>query len=72
MKLKIFVFDIILLPSISQFIFEVACNQELSFLDNAPGTKSDNLKMSHHILLSQQKQLEKAGARVEEGIEIEV
>jgi len=51
----------------------VARNEEFSPLKNAPGTGSDDPDTSRRDLLAQHKRfLEKAGAYVKEGVEIEV
>ncbi|OBZ79268.1 UDP-N-acetylhexosamine pyrophosphorylase [Grifola frondosa] len=51
----------------------VARNEEFSPLKNAPGTGSDDPETSRRDLLSQHKRfLEAAGAKVEEGVEIEL
>ncbi|KLO09272.1 UDP-N-acetylglucosamine diphosphorylase [Schizopora paradoxa] len=72
MKLEMFVFDVF--PFTEQFaVLEVAREEEFSPLKNAPGTKADNPETSRRDLLAQQKRfLEKAGAKVKEGVEIEL
>jgi UDP-N-acetylglucosamine/UDP-N-acetylgalactosamine diphosphorylase len=72
MKLEMFVFDVF--PFTKRFaVLEVARNEEFSPLKNAPGTGSDDPETSRHDLLAQQRRfLEKAGATVAEGAEIEV
>ena len=72
MKLELFVFDVF--PFTKHFaVLEVARNEEFSPLKNAPGTGSDDPDTSRRDLLAQQKRfLEGAGAKVAEGVEIEV
>ncbi|KDQ63247.1 hypothetical protein JAAARDRAFT_119935 [Jaapia argillacea MUCL 33604] len=72
MKLEMFVFDVF--PYTRQFaVLEVARNEEFSPLKNAPGTGSDDPETSRRDLLSQHKRfLEAAGAKVDEGVEIEI
>jgi UDP-N-acetylglucosamine/UDP-N-acetylgalactosamine diphosphorylase len=72
MKLEMFVFDVF--PYTKSFaVLEVARNEEFSPLKNAPGTGSDDPDTSRRDLLAQHKRfLEKAGAYVKEGVEIEV
>ena len=72
MKLEMFVFDVF--PFTQQFaVLEVARNEEFSPLKNAPGTGSDDPETSRRDLLAQQKRfLERAGAKVAEGVEIEI
>ncbi|KAF7303149.1 hypothetical protein MKEN_01278600 [Mycena kentingensis (nom. inval.)] len=72
MKLEMFVFDVF--PFTEHFsVLEVARNEEFSPLKNAPGTGSDDPETSRRDLLAQQKRfLEKAGATVAEGVEIEI
>jgi len=72
MKLEMFVFDVF--PYTKRFsVLEVARNEEFSPLKNAPGTGSDDPDTSRRDLLAQHKRfLEKAGAHVKEGVEIEI
>ncbi|KZP25283.1 nucleotide-diphospho-sugar transferase [Athelia psychrophila] len=72
MKFEMFVFDVF--PFTKSFaVLEVARNEEFSPLKNAPGTGSDDPGTSRRDLLAQHKRfLEKAGAKVAEGVEIEI
>ncbi|KAI0695616.1 nucleotide-diphospho-sugar transferase [Cytidiella melzeri] len=72
MKLELFVFDVF--PFTKRFaVLEVARNEEFSPLKNAPGTGSDDPETSRRDLLAQQRRfLERAGATVAEGVEIEI
>jgi len=72
MKLEMFVFDVF--PYTKRFsVLEVARNEEFSPLKNAPGTGSDDPDTSRRDLLAQHRRfLEKAGAHLKEGVEIEV
>jgi len=72
MKLEMFVFDVF--PFTQRFaVLEVARNEEFSPLKNAPGTGSDDPETSCRDLLAQHKRfLERAGAKVKEGVEIEI
>jgi UDP-N-acetylglucosamine/UDP-N-acetylgalactosamine diphosphorylase len=72
MKLELFVFDVF--PFTQAFnVLEVERHEEFSPLKNAPGTGSDDPETSRKDLLSQQKRfLVSAGAKVNEGVEIEV
>ncbi|KAL4069862.1 nucleotide-diphospho-sugar transferase [Scleroderma yunnanense] len=72
MKLEMFVFDVF--PFTKRFaVLEVARNEEFSPLKNAPGTGSDDAGTSRRDLLAQHKRfLEKADARVADGVEIEL
>lgn len=72
MKLEMFVFDV--LPYTQRFtVLEVERNQEFSPLKNAPGTGSDDPSTSRRDLLAQHKHyLEKSGAIVKDGVEIEL
>lgn len=72
MKLELFVFDVF--PHTKRFaVLEVARNDEFSPLKNAPGTGSDDPDTSRRDLLAQHRRyLEKAGAKVAEGVEIEI
>ncbi|KAJ7161268.1 nucleotide-diphospho-sugar transferase [Mycena crocata] len=72
MKLEMFVFDVF--PYTERFsVLEVVRNEEFSPLKNAPGTGSDDPQTSRRDLLTQHKRfLEKAGATVEDGVEIEI
>jgi UDP-N-acetylglucosamine/UDP-N-acetylgalactosamine diphosphorylase len=72
MKLEMFVFDVF--PFTERFaVLEVARNEEFSPLKNAPGTGSDDPQTSRRDLIAQHRLfLEKAGATVNEGVEIEI
>jgi len=72
MKLEMFVFDVF--PFTKRFaVLEVSRSEEFSPLKNAPGTGSDDPETSRNDLLSQHKRwLEAAGAKLEEGVEVEV
>ncbi|GLB35842.1 putative UTP--glucose-1-phosphate uridylyltransferase [Lyophyllum shimeji] len=72
MKLEMFVFDVF--PFTERFaVLEVARNEEFSPLKNAPGTGSDDPETSRRDLLAQHRRfLERAGATVKEGVEIEI
>lgn len=72
MKLEMFVFDVF--PFTEHFtVLEVERNQEFSPLKNAPGTGSDDPETSRRDLLAQHKHyLEKSGATVKVGVEIEL
>lgn len=72
MKLEMFVFDVF--PFTKHFaVLEVARNEEFSPLKNAPGTGSDDPETSRRDLLAQHKRfLERAGAKVADGVEIEI
>ncbi|KAJ7654821.1 nucleotide-diphospho-sugar transferase [Mycena rosella] len=72
MKLEMFIFDVF--PYTERFsVLEVARNEEFSPLKNAPGTGSDDPETSRKDLLAQHKRfLEKAGAKVQDGVEIEI
>lgn len=72
MKLEMFVFDVF--PYTKRFaVLEVARDDEFSPLKNAPGTGSDDPGTSCRDLLAQHRRfLEKAGARVRDGVEIEL
>jgi len=72
MKLEMFVFDVF--PFTERFaVLEVVRNEEFSPLKNAPGTGSDDPETSRQDLLSQHKRfLEKAGATVKDGVQIEI
>lgn len=72
MKLEMFVFDVF--PFTKNFaVLEVARQEEFSPLKNAPGTGADDPDTSRRDLLAQHKRfLEKAGASVEAGVEIEL
>lgn len=72
MKLELFVFDVFPFTH-NMAILEVDRKEEFSPLKNAPGTGSDDPETSRADLLAQQKRfLEKAGATVKDGVEIEV
>jgi UDP-N-acetylglucosamine/UDP-N-acetylgalactosamine diphosphorylase len=72
MKLEMFVFDVF--PFTERFaVLEVARNEEFSPLKNAPGTGSDDPQTSRRDLIAQHTRfLERAGATVKEGVEIEI
>ncbi|KAJ7897181.1 nucleotide-diphospho-sugar transferase [Mycena olivaceomarginata] len=72
MKLEMFVFDVF--PYTEHFsVLEVIREEEFSPLKNAPGTGSDDPETSRRDLLAQHKRfLEKAGATVQDGVEIEI
>jgi UDP-N-acetylglucosamine/UDP-N-acetylgalactosamine diphosphorylase len=72
MKLEMFVFDVF--PFTERFaVLEVARNEEFSPLKNAPGTGSDDPETSRRDLITQHTRfLERAGATVKEGVEIEI
>ncbi|KIJ53494.1 hypothetical protein M422DRAFT_222153 [Sphaerobolus stellatus SS14] len=72
MKLELFVFDVF--PFTQDFnVLEVERKEEFSPLKNASGTGSDDPETSRRDLLSQQKRfLIAAGAKVEDGVDIEV
>jgi len=72
MKLEMFVFDVF--PFTERFaVLEVERQEEFSPLKNAPGTGADDPDTSRRDLLAQNKRfLEKAGAKVKEGVEIEI
>jgi len=54
-------------------VLEVSRREEFSPLKNAPGTGSDDPETSRKDLLAQhQRWLEAAGAKLEEGVEVEV
>lgn len=72
MKLELFVFDVF--PFTKRFaVLEVARDEEFSPLKNAPGTGADDPGTSRRDLLAQHKRfLERAGAQVKDGVEIEL
>ncbi|KAF8640391.1 hypothetical protein AX17_000061 [Amanita inopinata Kibby_2008] len=72
LKLELFVFDVF--PFTEGFaVLEVERSEEFSPLKNAPGTGSDDPNTSRRDLLAQHKRfLERAGAKVQEGVEIEI
>ncbi|KAJ6520126.1 nucleotide-diphospho-sugar transferase [Mycena sanguinolenta] len=72
MKLEMFVFDVF--PYTERFsVLEVLREEEFSPLKNAPGTGSDDPETSRRDLLAQHRRfLEKAGATVQDGVEIEI
>jgi len=72
MKLEMFVFDVF--PFTERFaVLEVERKEEFSPLKNAPGTGSDDPETSRRDLLAQHKRfLEDAGAKVADGVEIEL
>lgn len=72
MKLEMFVFDVF--PFTRRFaVLEVARSDEFSPLKNAPGAGSDDPETSRRDLLAQHRRfLENAGARVNEGVEVEL
>ncbi|KAG8774951.1 UDP-N-acetylglucosamine pyrophosphorylase [Ceratobasidium sp. 428] len=72
MKLELFVFDVFPFTQ-HMAVLEVCRKDEFSPLKNAPGTGSDDPQTSRADLLAQQRRwLEKAGATVQEGVEIEI
>ncbi|CAE6452995.1 unnamed protein product [Rhizoctonia solani] len=72
MKLELFVFDVFPFTE-HMAILEVDRKEEFSPLKNAPGTGSDDPETSRADLLAQQRRfLEKAGATVKDGVEIEI
>lgn len=72
MKLEQFVFDVF--PFTKRFaLLEAERKSEFSPLKNAPGTGSDDPETSRRDLLEEQRRwLERAGATVDEGVEIEL
>ena len=72
MKLEMFIFDVF--PFTQQFaVLEVARSEDFSPLKNAPGSKADNPETSRRDLLAQQKRfMEAAGAKFNDGVEIEL
>ncbi|KAH7910926.1 nucleotide-diphospho-sugar transferase [Hygrophoropsis aurantiaca] len=72
MKLEMFIFDVF--PYTQSFsVLQVARNEEFSPLKNAPGTGVDDPQTSRRDLLAQHRRfLERAGANVKEGLEIEI
>ncbi|KAI0652497.1 nucleotide-diphospho-sugar transferase [Trametes meyenii] len=72
MKLEMFVFDVF--PFTKRFaVLEVARAEEFSPLKNAPGTGADDPDTSRRDLLAQHRRfLEAAGAKVLDGVEIEL
>ncbi|RXW22684.1 hypothetical protein EST38_g3162 [Candolleomyces aberdarensis] len=72
MKLELFVFDVF--PFTERFsVLEVERREDFSPLKNAPGTGSDDPETSRRDLLAQHRRfLENAGAKVAEGVEIEI
>jgi len=72
MKLELFVFDVF--PFTEHFaVLEVERNEEFSPLKNAPGTGSDDPETSRRDLLAQHRRfLEKAGAKLNDGVEVEI
>ncbi|KAG5634616.1 hypothetical protein H0H81_001372 [Sphagnurus paluster] len=72
MKLEMFVFDVF--PFTERFsVLEVTRNEEFSPLKNAPGTGSDDPETSRRDLLAQHRRfLQRAGAIVKDGVEIEL
>ncbi len=70
--MEMFVFDVF--PVHRTFtVLEVERKEDFSPLKNAPGTGSDDPETSRRDLLSQHRRfLEKAGATVQDGVEIEV
>ncbi|KAF4612241.1 hypothetical protein D9613_004219 [Agrocybe pediades] len=72
MKLEMFVFDVF--PYTERFaVLEVDRKEEFSALKNAPGTGSDDPETSRRDLLAQHRRfLEKAGAKVQDGVEVEI
>ncbi len=72
MKLEMFVFDVF--PYTKRFaVLEVERKEDFSPLKNAPGTGSDDPDTSRRDLITQHKRfLERAGATVKDGVEIEI
>ncbi|KDN41162.1 nucleotide-diphospho-sugar transferase [Tilletiaria anomala UBC 951] len=74
MKLELFVFDVF--PFVGEgglTVHEVPRQEEFSPLKNAPGTGTDDPQTSRRDLLAQQRRwIEKAGADVRDGAEIEL
>ncbi|OSD03311.1 nucleotide-diphospho-sugar transferase [Trametes coccinea BRFM310] len=72
MKLEMFVFDVF--PFTKHFaVLEVERREEFSPLKNAPGTGADDPDTSRRDLLAQHRRyLEAAGAKVADGVEIEL
>ncbi|BGO90220.1 hypothetical protein NBRC10512_002423 [Rhodotorula toruloides] len=72
MKLEQFVFDVF--PFTKSFaLLEVERKSEFSPLKNAPGTGSDDPETSRRDLLQEQRRwLENAGAKVADGVEVEL
>ncbi|GAA6003160.1 UDP-N-acetylglucosamine diphosphorylase [Rhodotorula paludigena] len=72
MKLEQFVFDVF--PFVQRFaLLEVERAQEFSPLKNAPGTGSDDPQTSRRDLLAEfRRWLERAGATVADGVEVEL
>ncbi|WRT69297.1 uncharacterized protein IL334_006281 [Kwoniella shivajii] len=72
MKLELFVFDVFPFTK-SLCVLEVSREEEFSPLKNAPGSKADCPETSRKDLLAQQKRwLLSQGAKIQDGIEIEV
>jgi UDP-N-acetylglucosamine/UDP-N-acetylgalactosamine diphosphorylase len=72
LKLELFVFDVFSYTT-NFAVLEVDRKEDFSPLKNAPGTGSDDPETSRRDLLARQKHfLEAAGAKVAEGVEIEV
>ncbi|WFD03786.1 hypothetical protein MOBT1_002480 [Malassezia obtusa] len=71
-KMELFIFDVFpFCPKLA--IHEVARREEFSPLKNASGTASDNPETSRRDLLAQQRRwLDKAGARVADGVDVEL
>jgi UDP-N-acetylglucosamine/UDP-N-acetylgalactosamine diphosphorylase len=72
LKLELFVFDVF--PYTTNFaVLEVDRKEDFSPLKNAPGTGADDPETSRRDLLARQKAfLQAAGAKVADGVEIEV
>lgn len=73
MKLELFVFDVFPFCGDKMAVHEVARREEFSPLKNAKGTGADDEDTSRRDLLAQQRRwLEAAGAKVGEGVEVEL
>lgn len=73
MKLELFVFDVFPFCGDRLAVHEVARREEFSPLKNAKGTGVDDEDTSRRDLLAQQARwLEKAGVKVDEGVEVEL
>lgn len=73
MKLELFVFDVFPFCGDKLAVHEVARQEEFSPLKNAKGTGVDDQDTSRRDLLAQQSRwLKAAGAKLEEGVEVEL
>ncbi|KAJ9093064.1 hypothetical protein QFC21_006557 [Naganishia friedmannii] len=73
MKLELFVFDVFPFTGNALGVLEVERQEEFSPLKNAPGSAGDNPETSRRDIYEQQRRwLLAAGARVAEGVEVEV